>query len=131
MLRKLGKLLNEAAERRSIQIAVALAVFMTLGGVDFAVGQLVMALLSPIPHGVVDGVIVGGVAGAMTWLLLEAARERRARIRSQIEESARLNHEIRNALEVISQAGYLLNDLDYGPAVSESVERIKNSLRSD
>jgi nitrogen-specific signal transduction histidine kinase len=68
------------------------------------------------------------LAVVAAWFLFEAARERRARIRADIEKSAELNHEIRNALEVIGHAGYLLNDVVYGSAVAESVDRIKKSL---
>jgi hypothetical protein len=57
-----------------------------------------------------------------------SARAEGARIRAQVQESARLNHEIRNGLEVIGQAGYLLNDVVYGRAIADSVERIRKSL---
>jgi len=129
MLREVGEFINDAVEDRSKQNAVALAISLAFGGIDFVVGRAVTrGHLSPFAHGTINGLVLGTVAGGMTWFLLQAARERREYVRSQVQESARLNHEIRNALEVIAHAGYLLNDLTYGPAVAESVNRIKKSL---
>jgi hypothetical protein len=56
------------------------------------------------------------------WLLLCGLSEKGADQRRGT--GVCLNHEIRNALELIGQAGYLLNNVVYGSAVSEGIEKI-------
>lgn len=130
MLRSLSDLIAEAVDKPSKQLVAVAAVFLVFGTIDFIAEWVISAAhLSQITHGVIDGTILGGVTALMIWILLQSARDRRRRIQAEIEQSARLNHEIRNALEVISHAGYLLNDVVYGRAVAESIDRIDKTLR--
>lgn len=129
MLRRIGDFIVVAVERRSAQTVFLLIVFLLFAGIDLAIGAVAAATrLAFLEHELVDAAIHGGLAVVAVCFLFAGARERRARIRAEIEHSAQLNHEIRNALEVISHAGYLLNDVVYGRAVAESVDRIKKSL---
>lgn len=127
MLERIGDWVVGAVERRPARIALLLAIFVVFAMIE--AGIVVFAEHLPlISHGILDCTIHGGLALLAAWLLLEGARERRARIRAGIQQSAELNHEIRNALEVIGQAGYLVNDVVYGRAITESVERIRKTL---
>ena len=130
MLHRVGGFLLQARERGPQRIAVVLGVFLAFGCADFAVEWLLNVADVPLAaHGTIDGVIVGGFAGLMAWILLEATRRERDRLRKAVEEEARLNHEIRNALEVIGQAGYLSSDVNLKSIVSDSVQRIDSILK--
>ncbi len=130
MLSWIGDRVIDAVDRRSARVLMLISVFVIFGALDFVIGALIsLTHATLLVHGTIDATVLGGLAALAAWLLLEAAKERRKRIALQMKESARLNHEIRNALEVIAQAGYLINDVVYGRAVSESIERIERSLR--
>lgn len=130
MLSWIGDRVVSAVDRRSARVVMLIAVFIVFGALDFVIGALVsLTHTTLLIHGTIDATVLGGLAALAAWLLLEAAKERRKRIALQMKESARLNHEIRNALDVIAQAGYLVNDVVYGRAIIESIERIKRSLR--
>ena len=77
----------------------------------------------------IDCVLLGAFAASIAWFLLEAALRERMRLRRELEEEARLNHEVRNALEVIGQAGYLISDVTLKSVVSDSVKKIDSILR--
>jgi signal transduction histidine kinase len=74
-----------------------------------------------------DAVLTGALAALMVWALLVAVAARRRYVRQQIEAVANLNHELRNALQVILGSEYLPKT-DKADAILESVERINNNL---
>jgi len=130
MFQQVGKFLLEAREKGPARIAMVIAIFMIFGAYDFVVEWVISVTQTPIAaHGAIDGIIVGGLAAFLAWFFMEAARREKARIRAELEKEARLNHEIRNALEVIAQAGYLTSDLNLKSVVSESVNRIDSILK--
>ncbi len=130
MLDRVGRFLLQAREKGWERIAVILGVFLIFGCADFAVEWLLSVTHVPLTaHGAIDGALVGGFAGSVTWILLEATRKERARLRREVEQEAQLNHEIRNALEVIGQAGYLSSDVNLKSIVSDSVQRIDSILK--
>ncbi len=129
MIWRVGDFINKAAEDRKHQVALSVTISIILFAVDFVLEYLMAsAQISIAAHATIEAILVAGCSGLSAWLLLEAARTRRRRLRRELQESARLNHEIRNALEVIAHAGYLVNDVVYGRAIADSVERIRKSL---
>lgn len=74
-----------------------------------------------------DAVLTGALAALMVWALLEAVAARQRYVRKQIEVVANLNHELRNALQVIIGSEYLPKT-DKANAILESVERINQNL---
>jgi arginine exporter protein ArgO len=105
-------------------------IFIVFCSVDFLVAWIVDATRLPLAaHGTVDGIIVGGGAAFTAWFGMEAAQRERQRLTKELEQEARLNHDIRNALEVIAQAGYLISDLDLKGVVTDSVKKIDTILK--
>ncbi len=130
MLQRVGRFLLQARERGPERIAIVLGAFLVFGAIDFAVEFFLNVMQVRLAvHGIVDGVIVGGIAAVLAWVLLEATRKERRRLRTAVEQEARLNHEIRNALEVIGQAGYLSSDVNLKCVVTDSVQRIESILK--
>jgi arginine exporter protein ArgO len=130
MFQQVGRFLLEAREKRRTRIAAIVIIFIVFGSVDFFVAWMVDATRLPLAaHGTVDGIIVGGGAAFTAWFALEAADRERQRITKGLEQEAQLNHDIRNALEVITQAGYLISDLDLKGVVRDSVTKIDSILK--
>jgi hypothetical protein len=130
MLERVGRFVSQAPERGFHRIVMLVAVFLLFAVADFVVACVVVASRLPLPvHGALDGLILGGLAASTAWFFLEAARTDRIPRRAELEQEAHLNHEIRNALEVIAQAGYLISDLNLKKVVSESVNRIDSILK--
>jgi len=76
-----------------------------------------------------DAVITGFLAAIAVCAVLQFASERRKFIRNEIRTVANLNHELRNALEVIIGSEYLAES-SKGDAILESVERINRTLNN-
>lgn len=76
-----------------------------------------------------DVVLTGLLASSFFATLLVAFASRREFVRTQIQVAATLNHEVRNALEVILGSEYL-PESEQAHAVMQSVERINRTLNS-
>lgn len=76
-----------------------------------------------------DAVLTGVLAGIGAWAGLMVTRERRKYVLKQVQTVAKLNHELRNALEVIIGNEYL-KESNKCDAILESVERINRTLDS-
>lgn len=130
MLERIGRFVSNAADSRRLRLVVMAIVFIVFGSAAFTLAWILSATqLHPAAHGTIDSVILGGLAACSAWFFLEAAQRERIRLRRELEKEARLNHEIRNALEVIGQAGYLIRDVTLKRVVSDSVQRIDSILK--
>lgn len=76
-----------------------------------------------------DAVLTGLLAAVAVWAVLQITSERRKYIRREIQTVANLNHELRNALEVIIGSDYL-HQSNKGDAIFDSVERINRTLNN-
>ena len=74
-----------------------------------------------------DTILTGVLVGLGVWAGLMVTHERRKYIMKQVETVAQLNHELRNALEVILGSEYL-NKSNKGEIILDSVERINRTL---
>lgn len=74
-----------------------------------------------------DAVITGALAALLVSFALIAMAIRRRYVRQQIEVVSNLNHELRNALEVILGSEYLPKS-NQAEAILESVNRIERTL---
>lgn len=130
MLERIGRFISDAVDNQRTRIALIVIIFIAFGAADFLVSWILTVTRLPLAaHGTVDGIIVGGGAASTAWFLLEAGRRNRVRLRAALERDAQLNHEIRNALEVIAQAGYLISDMNLKNVVSDSVSKIDSILK--
>ncbi len=76
-----------------------------------------------------DVVLTGLLASSFFATLMLAFASRRHYVLRQVQLASTLNHEVRNALEVILGSDYL-PEPDQSRAVMESVERINRTLNS-
>jgi len=76
-----------------------------------------------------DAILTGLLAAAAVCAVLWGVKQRRKYVRGEIQTVANLNHELRNALEVIIGSEYLAQS-SKGEAILESVERINRALNN-
>jgi hypothetical protein len=75
--------------------------------VEFALHMgLARGGVTPVIDGALDATLVGCFVGLVLWVLLAGIRERRLRVRQHLEHIAELNHEVRNALQIIADSQF-------------------------
>lgn len=127
MFDQLRNLTSSVSDRRTVK--AVLVVFVICGAVQFALHVVLTRLgVSDLVDAAMDAGLVGSFLGLVFWLLLVGAHERQTRMREDLERLAELNHEIRNALQVI---GYAQFDASFERRVMvlESVNRIDIVLK--
>lgn len=109
-------------------MAVAFSIIF-FGLVEFGVHQLVATFeLQSDAVAVMDAVVMGVSIGLAVWLLLVGNCERRTRVREDLECIAELNHEVRDALQVIAHSHFDA-DSAHREMVMDSVARIDAVLK--
>jgi Co/Zn/Cd efflux system component len=100
------------------------------GLTEFAVHEALTRLSAPeIFHAALDAILMGFATAIITSFLLLAIRERHRRMLQEVRRVAELNHNVRNALQVIVHNQYLPQSEQDADAILESVQRIDDSLR--
>lgn len=74
-----------------------------------------------------NAIVTGCMGAALTWALLTMVALRRQYLGAKVRVIAELNHELRNALDVILSSGYLPEG-ERLPALYESANRIDKAL---
>jgi len=129
MFTGVGRFIGNVSDKSSQRcLAVAASVFF-FGAVEFTAHELLAQLdLPQLADALLDALLVGCCFAAAVWVVLVENRDRRARVRQDLERIAELNHEIRNALQVI-----LHSHFDADPKrremILESVTRIDGVLK--
>jgi len=93
--------------------------------------HLVVTTSSALPsvRALANSVILGIFAAFFGLLVLTAARERQRKVRNDLRRIAELNHQVRNALQVIVYGEYSPNSSQHRSAVLDGVEKIEAALR--
>jgi signal transduction histidine kinase len=115
-------------ESRLRIISAGAVIALIVGAVKF--GLILFLLHVHTPQALLklqDSVLTGVLAALAVCAVLVIARERRRYIRNELKSVANLNHELRNALEVLVCSEYLAES-SKGEAILESVERINRTL---
>ncbi|HYG99834.1 MAG TPA: hypothetical protein VD837_11940 [Terriglobales bacterium] len=109
--------------------AAAAGAFALAGGLKFAaVGMFWRFGVTRRFLRLQDAAMTGALAALIVWLLLWAVAERRRDVREQIQAVSMLNHDLRNALEVILGSEYLPKS-SQAEAILGSVTRIERTLQ--
>lgn len=129
MVARLGRLIGKVSDiprYRYFAIALSVVVFAIL---ELTIHQSLEGHgLAPLLASLIDSGILGAAAGLAVWALLAGNCERRAKVRQELERIAELNHEIRNALQVISHSHYDA-EVQHRNMVMDSVARIDAVLK--
>jgi hypothetical protein len=110
--------------------AAAAAITGALAGlIEYLVHSTVMeTVLSSRVPAIFDSAIMALIAGVLVYMVLAEARARRKILLAHLRNVAELNHEVRNALQMIVYSKFLPPQAQ-AEAILESVQRIENTLR--
>lgn len=126
---RFGTFLMQLCDSRRRVIVASLVTGAAAGAVEFAVHRAIRMMSLPNEmHGALDAASVAVAVTVGIGALLLAARERRKRVLQQVARVAELNHQVRNALQVIVHSQYVA-DSRHTAIVLESVERIERTLK--
>jgi hypothetical protein len=117
--------------RSPLRIAAAVLAFgasasLIEGGVHLAVRTLNAPLLT---QAFADSIVLGIAAAFFGLLVLTTARDRHHKVQDDLRKIAELNHQVRNALQVIVYGEYSPDSSSHRAAVLAGVEKIQNTLR--
>ena len=127
---RLGKAFFEMADSRRRIAAVVVVCAAAAGLLDYAVNYFLTGY--SVTHNtqrLINASVVGSAIGLVTLLIFLGARERRRRLLEDLRKVAELNHQVRNALQVVVYSQFVPQSLEQRQAVMASVERIDKTLR--
>ncbi len=124
MLANVGNLIGYISDDESRSRATAAACFI-LAALLEALKDEVLAHVPVAVHDmeIVDSLLVGAAVSIGVLLLLASVRERRKRVRAELLRISELNHEVRNALQVLVDSQFDANP-ERREIVIASVDRI-------
>lgn len=124
MLAKLGAIVGIFSDRRALTGLAALACGLLFGALEYGIMRGITDSGLPAEfQNLIDAGIMALGTGTFAWVMLFANRARRRRMREEIARIAELNHEIRNALQVIAHSQYAAKG-EHRDLVLQSVSRI-------
>jgi hypothetical protein len=82
-----------------------------------------------LPMALVSDVVAGTLAGLFVFVVLRNIRERRLAMLRRLTAIREMNHEIRNALELIQLSAYSTHHQQAIATISNAVDRIQWTLR--
>ncbi len=125
---KVSKVVAVLTDKPSLIVLAACVIACMAGLAEFAILTVLANLnVSRLSLRIQNSAVTGVVAGAFIWAVLIMFSLRRQHLRRKLYVVADLNHELRNALEVILQSGYLPIDQRHS-ALLDSAERINKAL---
>ena len=129
MFRQIGILIGHASDTPAHTIITVVIGTAAFALVEFIFHIALASLGVPIlADAVVDAGLCGLTFGILLWVALAAIRERRLRVREDLDRISDVNHEIRNALEIITQCQFNAEPT-HREMVLESVNRIDAVLK--
>lgn len=124
MFRRLGFLIGHVSENATLRKITALLSIPFFALINFGIHTGLARLgMPPTMDAIPDACISGLLFGLLMWVGLSSVGERRLHVRQELARICELNHEIRNALQIIADSQF---DADprHREMVLESVERI-------
>ena len=128
MLARLAEFIGRVSDRRSHIVWFSACVFI----VYFLVGALIDRStigIGPKIHTLIQGCLVGLAAGIVSVILLSARRQRRKLLREEINRIVELNHRLRNALQVITDADFEETNEGRKRMISDMVQSMDLTLK--
>jgi hypothetical protein len=96
-------------------------------------GLFVWTATKTLEHGAAllfDSAVSGIVAATLVWIVLVLAVQRRNRILRDLRIVAELNHNVRNALQILLGTSQTTRDAAQAETICDCVGRIEHTLRS-
>ena len=117
--------------RSRLRVTAAVLVFGASASLIEGAIHLAVRTLNapPVAQAFGDALVLGIFAAFFGLLVFTAARNRHHKMQDDLRRIAELNHQVRNALQVIVYGEYSPNDASHRSAVLEGVEKIQAALR--
>ena len=130
-MRKQAQNVLKNLSRSKARIAAVTILFgVSAGLLEYAIyTAMVKTSTSELAQAVINALILGIAAAFLPLVILVAARQRQRRVLDDVRKIAKLNHQIRNALQTIVYSEYDATSKEQRKAVLSSVERIDAILR--
>ncbi len=117
---------SRTSDRSALAIAFAVGMFICL--LSALANVALLSAATPVGRALSKcNTICGVVAILLVWRLLRWSRERNQLMRERVKVIAGLNHEIRNAIQLLSLSDYQESGADT-TAVKQSMARIEHAL---
>ncbi len=124
-----GKLLAEITDSTVKMAVLVLGLALTAAAVEFSFHMTILRRdFSPVARGMMEAALIGAMMGAVVWVGLAAARARRRVMAREMQRVAELNHNVRNALQVIVYNEHLRGPVQ-ASAVLDSAARIEHTIK--
>ncbi len=129
MFARLGRVIGYFSDTPLRTFAVVMVCAVVFAMIEAGIHVAMRVFLVPSQDMLLlDSSVVGLSGGAAVWVLLRGNRERRRGVRRELERISELNHEVRNALQVISHSHFDAKD-EHGQMVFQSIDRIDAALK--
>jgi hypothetical protein len=128
MLAPLAGFIGRVSDRRSHIAWFSVGVFGVFFLVDALIDRITIGI-DPKMHTFIQGCLVGLAAAVVSVVLLSARRERRRVLRKEIERIVEVNHRLRNALQVITDAHFDETDEARKRMISDMVVSMDLTLK--
>ena len=129
MRKRLSKVMSALADSTLKAFCFSAMVGLGAAAVEYVAHALAMRIgFSELAHALFDSVLIGVSAGILMWFLLLAMHMRRGQVLHRVRVISELNHNIRNALQVIVSSHYMSRP-QQTEVIMESVRRIEQTLR--
>lgn len=109
--------------------AAAAVLFGVSAGLLEYLVHLVVRTLQPQLQVIGDAFILGILASFFVAVIAAAARERHYKVKDDLRRIAEINHQVRNALQVIVYGEYSPESAQHRPAVLAGVAKIEAALK--
>jgi hypothetical protein len=129
MFHQLGSFIGRASDTLTHTAITVILSALAFGVVELAIHMMLASFGVPAAaDAAFDAGLCGVTFGLLLWLFLAAIRERRRLIRGELDRISEVNHEIRNALQIITHSHFNAEP-QHREMVLESVNRIDAVLK--
>lgn len=130
MLVQIGEFIGRISDRLDSLVAASCMVAIAFWFFDYSLEiELAESGVRPEVHAELLALLVGLGAGFAAFALLLSRRERRRMIYDELRRVAELNHQLRNALEIIADAHYIAENETHRRLILETVESMDTNLK--
>ncbi len=128
MLKRVGNFLVETTDDALGRALLVYAIALISGVIAFA-ADATIEWFSPRYARELLAMVIGVAFGIITFIEVQAVRQRRQKVFQDLQTVVSLNHNVRNALQSIQYAAHLSLPSENLHIINDSVRRIDETLR--
>ena len=130
MLDRLGTFLVEVSDTRRGRVLLVLAIAAIATALEYLSHVAIISYVShPGLARLLDSITIGIAIAIITSIEVKAVQQRRRKVLDDMRVVRELNHEVRNALQIISYAARVPETEQQVAIIDESIARIDSTLK--